>query len=136
MSEHANDPERVGAALQRTCWRISETLRLAMGEDGCTALFARSLSRAEPAHPALKDIRRLNGDGIRLDGVVTGIETHGVAAVTAAIEAWLAALIDVLGRLIGEDIAVQLIDHDTSQPRTGDRWSSHEDARGSQDAKR
>ncbi len=110
----------VGADLQRTCARVAENLRDAMGEDGCTALLARALARTEHDHPALKDIRRLNNGGIHLDGVVASIETHGAGPVTAAIEALLAALIDVLGRLIGEDMALRIIDQETPRPRSGD----------------
>lgn len=109
-----------GADLQRTCLRVVENLRDAMGEDGCTALLARALARTEHDHPALKDIRRLNNGGIHLDGVMASIEAHGAAPVTAAIEAMLAALIDVLGRLIGEDMALRIIDQDVPRPRTRD----------------
>lgn len=109
----------VGAALQRTCVRVSETLRNLLGEDGRNALLVRALARTEADHPALKSICRLDEGGIQLDGVVASVEAHGVAAVTAAIEALLAALIDVLGRLIGEDMAIRLIDHDAPRSRTG-----------------
>lgn len=114
------EPEMVGAALQRTCLRVSENLRDSLGEDGCNALLARALARTEADHPALKNIRRLNEGSIHLDGVVAGIEAHGAAAVTAAIEALLATLVDVLGRLIGEDMAIRIIDHDAPRSRTGD----------------
>jgi hypothetical protein len=109
----------VGAALQRTCLRVSENLRDSMGEDGCNALLARALARTEADHPALKNIRRINEGSIHLDGVVTSVEVHGVAAVTAAIEALLAALVEILGRLIGEDMVIRLIDPDATWSRTG-----------------
>jgi hypothetical protein len=123
---HKADPKAIGAALERTCVRVSANLCDAMGEDGCAALLARALARAEADHPALKNIRRLNNGGIHLDGVVASIETHGAAHVTAAIEALLAALIDVLGRLIGEDMAIRLVDvdHDTPRSQRGDRAQS------------
>lgn len=114
------EPEKAGAALQRTCARVSETLRDSMGEDGRNALLVRALARTEAHHPALKNICRLNEGGIQLDGVVASVEAHGVAAVTAAIEALLAALVDVLARLIGEDMAIRLIDNDGPRSRTGD----------------
>jgi hypothetical protein len=98
---------------------VFENLRDSMGEDGCTALLARALARTEPDHPALIDIRRLNDGSIHLDGVVASVEVHGVAQVTAAIEALLAALVDVLSRLIGEEMALRLIDPDASRSRKG-----------------
>jgi hypothetical protein len=110
----------VGADLQHACSRVAENLRDALGEDGLTALLARALARTERDHPALKAIRQLNNGGIHLDGVVASIETHGTGPVTAAIEALLAALIDVLSRLIGEDMALRIIDQGTPRPRSGD----------------
>jgi hypothetical protein len=105
-------PEIDAATLQRTVLRVSENLRDAMGEDGSSALLARALARAEGAHPALKNMRRINEGSIYLDGVIASVEAHDVAAITAAVEALLAALIDILGRLIGEDMAIRLIDSD------------------------
>lgn len=113
-------PTIVGAALQQTCLRVSENLRDSMGEDGCSALLARALARTEGDHPALKNIRGQNGRGIYLDGIEASVKTHGVAEVTAGVEALLAALVDVLGRLIGDDMAIRLIDHDGPRPRTDD----------------
>lgn len=112
-------PAQVGAALQRMIVRVSETLRDSMGEDGRNALLVRALARSEADHPALKKIVVLDDHGIQLDGVGASIEAHGVKTVTAAIEAFLAALIDVLGRLIGEEMAMQMIDQDNPQPPMG-----------------
>jgi hypothetical protein len=106
------------AGLQVACLRVTENLRDAMGEDGCAALLARALARTEAQHPALKELRRMDGREIRLDGVVTSVEVHGIAAVDAAIEALLATLVDVLGRLIGEDMALRLLDLDARQSGT------------------
>lgn len=117
------EPESVGAALQRTCSRVSENLRDAMGEDGCNALLVRALARTEANHPALKDVCRLNDGSVHLTGVVASVEAHGVEAVTAAIEALLAAVVDILGRLIGEDMAIRLLDHDAPRSRH-QRWST------------
>jgi hypothetical protein len=112
----AVEPAMVAAALQRACARVSANLRDAVGDDGRHALLARALARTEPDHPALKDIRKLNDGAIQLDNVVASVEAHGVAPVTAAIEALLAALLDVLGRLIGEDMTMRLLDHDLPGP--------------------
>jgi hypothetical protein len=112
-------PQTEGAALQRTLSRVFESLRDSMGVDGCNALLVRALARTEADNPALKNLTRMNENSIHLDGVVASVEAHGVAAVTEAIEALLAALIDALGRLIGEDMAIRLIDHDAPRSRKG-----------------
>jgi hypothetical protein len=104
-----SDPKVAGDALHRACVRVTANLRDAMGEGGADALLARALARTEAHHPALKNIRRLNGADFHLDGVIASIEAHGVATVTAAIEALLATLVDILGRLIGDDMALRLI---------------------------
>lgn len=115
-SSAAGEPAMAAAALQRALVRVSANLRDSVGEDGRNALLARALARTESDHPALKDLRKLNHGVIQLDGVVASVEAHGVVPVTAAIEALLATLLDVLGRLIGEDMAMRLLDHDLAGP--------------------
>lgn len=109
-SGHEQKPEIVGAGLQRTFVRVSGNLRDSMGEDGYHALLARALARTEAEHPVLKDLRGLSAGGAHLDGVAASVAAHGVAAVTQAMEGLLAALIDVLGRLIGDDMAIRILD--------------------------
>ena len=118
-TDNAGGPETVTSAMQRTCSRVVANLRDALGEDGCNALLARALARTERDHPALTTIRRLDGDRIHLDGVDATVEALGVAAVTAAIEALLTSVVDILGRLIGEEMAIRLIDQDRPRSRTG-----------------
>lgn len=110
-------PQEAAAGLQRACTRVSDNLRESMGEDGCTALLARALARTEAQYPALATIRHLNGRGITLDGVADSVERHGVRATTAGIEALLVATADVLGRLIGEEMAAKVMEYDVSTPR-------------------
>ena len=112
-------PAKVGAALTRTCLHVSENLRDTLGDAGWAALLARALARTEADHPALKGIRRQNEDDIDVDSVVAAVEVHGVASSTAAFEALLAALIEILSRLIGEDMAIRLLDRDAPWPPSG-----------------
>jgi hypothetical protein len=109
----------IGAALLRTCARVSENVRDAMGDDGWNALLVRAITQTESAHPALSTVRRVNEGSVHLDGVVESVEAHGAAAVTEAIEALLATLVDILSRLIGEDMAIRLIDPDAARSRKG-----------------
>ena len=112
VTRGVHNAETQGAALQRACSHVSENLRDAMGDAGWTALLSRALVQAEGDHPALKSLRRVGEGCFHLDGVVESVEIHGIAAVTTAVEALLAALVDVLTRLIGEDMAVKLIDRE------------------------
>jgi hypothetical protein len=109
----------VAAALQRVSSRAFANLREAMGASGCEALLTRALARAERAHPALRDLYREKTGDIQVDDVLAIIEAHSVDAVTAAIEALIAALIDILSRLIGEDMATRLIDQEVPRPSLG-----------------
>ena len=104
----ADNPAMAAAALQRACARVSANLRDSVGDDGRDALLARALARTESDHPALKDVRGVDHGAVHLNNVV--------ASVTLAIEALLAALLDVLGRLIGEDMAMRLLDLDLPGP--------------------
>ena len=81
-----------------------------MGTDGCAALLARALARTEAEHPALLTLRRQDGREIHLDGVAEAMQQHGRAAVEAGVQALMRALVEVLGRLIGADMAVRIID--------------------------
>ena len=112
----ADNPAMAAAALQRACARVSANLRDSVGDDGRDALLARALARTESDHPALKDVRGVDHGAVHLNNVVASVEAHGVAAVTLAIEALLAARLDVLGRLIGEDRAMRLRDLDLPGP--------------------
>jgi hypothetical protein len=108
-----------GATLQRTCLRVSDVLRDSMGEEGHDALLARALSRAEVLHPSLKSLRQPANGGIDLTGVASSVERHGIAEASVAVEALLASLLEVLSRLIGEDMAERLIDGAADQPQNG-----------------
>lgn len=121
---NARESREVSAALQRTCSRVLASLRDALGDDGTTALLARALRRTEEHHPSLKSVRRLDGMSIHLDGVPAAVEEHGVAHVSAAVEALLAALVDILGRLIGEDMAMRILDLGMPAPSTNGKAPS------------
>lgn len=89
-----------------------------MGDAGCAALLARAFAHTEGAHPPLKDLRRPGDDGVRLDGIAASADVHGIEDVTAAIEALITAVIELLTRLIGEDMTIQLFDYDKLEPPT------------------
>ena len=95
-----------------------------MGDAGCGALFARALARTEGAHPVLKDLHGRADEGIRLDRIAAAADAHGIETVTAALEALIGALVDILTRLIGDDMAIRLLDHDGHQPPA--RGGAHE----------
>jgi len=107
----ATEAAGLGATMQRASTRVANNLRSSVGEDGYSALLVRALARTQSDHPALKDMRRTDPTGIHLD-IVGCVEAHGAAAVGAALESLLAALVDILSDLIGADMVRSLLDHD------------------------
>jgi hypothetical protein len=110
-------PAAIASALQRVFGRLSYNLRDAMGPDGYDALLLRALARAKRAHPALAMAGALNEREMHTDKMLAIIEAHGADVATDAMEALLVAFIDILSRLIGEDMAIRLIDPDVPQSR-------------------
>ena len=119
----SKDATAAAAHLQQLCTRVTGNLADTMGADGCAALLARALARTEGAHPVLTNVRRNVNGGIALDGVAAAVESHGIDAVTTALEALFTALMDVLSRLIGEDMALRVLLPD-SRPESRDETSS------------
>ena len=109
---------RLGAALERTFTRVSGNMRRSLGEDGYAALLARAAMTMASDESVLTVIPRSDAMGIDLD-IATAVEAHGVPAVRAALESLLAALVDIIGDLIGEDMARTLLDHDGTPQRPG-----------------
>ena len=80
-----------------------------VGPDGCHALFTRALAQARDEHPALAQIRLQPRSEPYIDGVAETIMAQGDRATAEAIESMLARLVELLGRLIGDDMAMKLI---------------------------
>jgi hypothetical protein len=115
------DPGMAAVGLRKTCARVSAALRNSMGADGCNALLVRALTRVEAQHPLIADLRRASEGNISFDGLVKSVDDHGVAPVTTAIEALLTALIDILVRLIGEEMTIRITAGDAApQSATND----------------
>ena len=108
----------LATALQRVCTRVSANLRRSIGDDGYTALLARALRFTEPEHALLTSLRSADAVGIDLEAIAAGVETHGERTVTAALEALLSSLIDVLGSLIGADMVWSILTDDSPLPQS------------------
>ena len=97
------------AALEFRCRHLSDSLRESLGIDGASGLFARGIAECEKQHPALTGMRGPDEREIQLQGVSEAVDRHGLHAVQAAVEALHMSLAGILGRLIGEDMAMQLM---------------------------
>jgi hypothetical protein len=85
-----------------------------VGSDGCDALFARAFGEARSSNPALTHIRLHARSDPYVQGVAESITAHGEPATVTALESMLAGLVDLLRRLIGNDIAAKLIERSLS----------------------
>ena len=117
QSKAVTSPDAAALALHRSYTRVSDALGNAIGEAGRAALLERALACSAKAHPALTDLHVLDDEALRLDDISATIDSYGRDEVTAAIDALIGALIDILTRLIGADMATQLIDDGVRWPR-------------------
>jgi hypothetical protein len=90
--------------------RLYRELSRWVGLDGCYALFARALSQAQTDYPALGKILVSARSQPHIDGVPETIMARGDPATAEGIEFMLERLVELLGRLIGDDMARKLIE--------------------------
>ena len=100
-------PEEVAAGADRMCTQLRLGLGRWIGADGYRTLLDRALGAVRAEHPALSGLSCLGGD----DAWTTGaLAEHGAGKVAAGLVALVAALIEFLGRIIGEEMAVRLVE--------------------------
>ena len=104
---HARDPI---ATAERASADLGNALARWFGPYGTHALLTRALARTRPDHPVLADVRVRGPLAPVLDGLADAVPAHGPAAVTAGVVAVLGATVDLLGRMIGEDMALHLVE--------------------------
>ena len=124
--------ERTGAdpaarAAASACEHLYRELSRWVGVDGCHALFTRALSHARIEHPALTPIQLNAGSELYIDGLAATIIACGDAGTADALESMLVRLLELLERLIGEDMAAKLIDRSLAASDSDD--SARDDSR-------
>ena len=101
----AGDDVAARAAL--LCTQLDSGLSRWVGVVGYHALLDRALGLTRPAHPALANVSCRVGDTASLE---SAIRDHGAESVAAGMIALLESLTELLGRIIGEDLAAHLVD--------------------------
>jgi hypothetical protein len=111
LRDEMDDSARVAEAVRQSVC-VSEGLSRLFGPYGALALVTRALTAARANHIALADVSVITDAATRV-AVLAGIERtarlHGAKAATEGFVGWAAALYDLLGRLIGDDLASRLI---------------------------
>ena len=106
-------------AAAAACDHLYRELSRWVGSDGCHALFTRALAQARNEYPALGQIQLRARSEPYIDGVAETIMAHGDAATTEALESMLARLVELLGRLIGDDMGMKLIERSLAASEGG-----------------
>jgi hypothetical protein len=107
--------ETAARAAAAACDHLYRELSRWVGPDGCHALFTRALAQARIEHPQLAQIQLHAQSEPYVDGVAETIMAHGDAATAESLEAMLVRLVELLGRLIGDDMATKLIERNLAE---------------------
>ena len=110
-------------ATAAACDTLYRELSRWVGPDGCHALFTRALTETRTDYPALAQIQLRARSEPYIDGVAETIMAHGDPATAGALESMLVRLVELLGRLIGDDMAMRLIERSLTSSERGDRPS-------------
>ena len=115
VAGEATAPDQVAAGVARLFARLRAGLGRWVGAEGYCALLDRAVVLVRTAHPVVDGLScRTEDDPI----TPAAVQAHGPAEVTAGTIALLAALIELLGRIVGEEIAVRLVEQTgASTPR-------------------
>jgi hypothetical protein len=100
-------PEDVAATADRMCAQLYAGLGRWVGSMGYRTLLDRALVLARAEHPALAGLACLGGDQ---PGTTATQPAHSAAEVAGGMVALVAALVELLGRIIGEEMAVRLVE--------------------------
>ena len=112
--------ETAARAAAAACDNLYRELSRWVGSDGCHALFTRALAETRTEYPALTQIQLRARSEPYIDGVAETIMAHGDPATAEALESMLVRLVELLGRLIGDDMAVKLIERSLASSERGD----------------
>lgn len=108
-SQSLGDGGASGAAAAACNYLYSELSRW-IGSEGCHALFTRALAEARKESPPLQSIQLNAGLVPYVQEIDTAVAAHGDAETAAGLEILLIRLLELLGRLIGDDMALKLIE--------------------------
>ena len=105
-------PEDVAVAATHMCTELRVGLTRWVGGMGYRALIDRALLLARAEHPALGSLS-CHGE----DGPVTtaAVRAHSAAEVATGMVALVAALVELLGRILGEEMALRLVEQSGMQ---------------------
>ena len=136
VASDTESPEEVAAAVERTCIQLRAGLGRWIGAMGYRALLDRALVLVRAEHPALGSLSCHGGDE---QMIAAAVRTHGAAEVAAGMVALVAGLVELLGRIIGEEMALRLVEQtgvqtDRETVKPSPRGVVSTESRGARDA--
>ena len=105
-------PEDVAVAATHMCTELRTGLTRWVGAMSYRALIDRALLLARAEHPALGSLSCHGGDE---PVTMAAVRAHTAAEVTAGMVVLVATLIDLLSRIVGEEMAVELVNQAVAQ---------------------
>ena len=102
-----DSPEEVAAAAERTCIQLRAGLGRWIGAMGYRALLDRALVLMRAEHPELGSLSCYGGEE---EMITAAVRMHGAAKVAAGMVALVAGLVELLGRIIGDEMALRLVE--------------------------
>jgi len=107
---HTKRADTAARAAAAACDNLYRELSRWVGPDGCHALFTRALAETRPQYPALEKIQLRPRSEPYIEGIADSIMARGDPETAEALESMLIRLVELLGRLIGDDMAMKLIE--------------------------
>ena len=108
------------AAVERLCLRVPAGLSRWFGTYGSRALLTRALAKAQEGHPSLAGVTVTSAQSPGVVGLAESALAHGAKTTAEGIVAMLAALADLIGRLIGDDLVPYLLEQSTAASAAGE----------------
>lgn len=107
---HNEAPDGAALAVHDGVRHAVGALSRTLGPSGAAALLTRAIAQVRTTHPLVDELRFAPGSGSGKAEVTASVETHGGPAVVGALESLRDALLEILGRLIGEDLVARLVE--------------------------
>jgi hypothetical protein len=111
------------AARAAACDRLHRDLSRWVGPDGCHALFTRALAESLTEYPLLAQVQLRPQSEPYVDGAADAARSHGDAVTAEALESIILHVIELLRRLVGDDMAIKLIERSLTASERGDALS-------------
>lgn len=107
MAHGASTPSEMSAVADRTQAELRRNLQRWIGAEGYRALLDRAVRLTIDDHPVLGELARPEGNP---PVAASRLEAYGAEAIAEGMVALVATVTQVLGRIIGEEMAVQLLE--------------------------